>query len=188
MRIQIVFRLGILILLTSCGCPDDAENNFTLNEFENGIIPFETTTEVDFEDENSVQFVGTYSDKQTEIKDIDSGNDEECFATNIETQFIVLTIPDKSINLEISLGKTRGNRTTFTIENMPELFVIDECLGIVENVEEKLTDVSVQNFTFNSIFDFNPCSENSEIERILYSRNNGVEFIEFSNGSYLRLN
>lgn len=180
--------IGILVLTMSCGCPDDGTDNFMLNEFENGIIPFQSTTSVNFTDENSNQISGSYSEKETIIQDIDSGNDEECFATNIETQFIILTIPNENLSLEITLGKSRGNRTTFTIENIPDLFVIDECLGIVENIEQKLTNIIIEGFEFNSVYEFKSCSENSSIERIIFSRQNGIEFIKMNNNRYLKLN
>lgn len=188
MRIKTFLTFGIIIFITSCGCADDGTNNFMLSEFENEIIPFQSATSVRFKNENTEQFIGTYSEKQTKIRDIDSGNDEECFATNIETQFIVLTIPDKNLTIEITLSKSRGNQTTFTIEKIPELFVVDDCFGIIENIEEKLKNVNIQGFEFNGVYDFKTCSDNSEIERIIYSRQNGIEFIDFNNNSYLKLN
>ena len=188
MKIKTLLNLGILLLIISCGCPDDGTDNFMLSEFENGIIPFQLATSVNFIDENTTQFSGSYSEKQTIVQDIDSGNDEECFATNIETQFIILSIPNENLSLEITLGKTRGNRTTFTIEDIPNVFAIDECFGIVENLEQKLTNVTVDGFQFNSVYEFKPCSENSTITRIIYSRENGIEFIKMSDDSYLKLN
>jgi hypothetical protein len=183
-----LLALGILLIITSCGCQDDGTDNFLLSEFENGIIPFQSTTSVLFIDENNDQFMGSYSEKQSEIIDLDIGDDESCSSTNIETQFIVLSIPDKSLNLEITLGKVRGNRTTFTIENIPEILSVENCSGLIENIEGKLTDVNIQGFEFNMIYDFNACEISDEIKRIIYSRNNGIEFIEFNNDSYLRLN
>lgn len=188
MRTTIFFALGILSLMSSCGCPDDQTNTFLLNEFENRIIPFQTITTLSFTDENLNEFDGSYSEKLTEIKDIDSGNDEECYATNIETQFIVLTIPDKNLRLEISLRKSRNDRTTFSIENIPGLFVIEECSTLVENIQEKLIDVDIRNFSYASVFEFKACDDNSDINRILYSLENGIEFIEFDDDTYLRLN
>ncbi|MCL6220469.1 hypothetical protein [Zunongwangia pacifica] len=84
------------------------------------MIPSQSTTSVSYVDENTNQLLGSSSEKQTIVQDIDSGNDEESFATNVETQFIILSIYNKNLTIEITLGKSRGDQTTFTIENIEQ--------------------------------------------------------------------
>ncbi|MGB1448386.1 MAG: hypothetical protein ACPG8F_00960 [Flavobacteriaceae bacterium] len=52
---------------------------------------------------------------------------------------------------------------------------------------DRLTDLSINQIDFQQILVFQNCSEATEIERIIYATNTGIEFMAFSDGKWLKL-
>ncbi len=183
----------ILILLSSSGCEncsDDGEVNNLLTDTERELIPFTSTTIVNFINVNSETLPGQYDAKTNEIRDLDISNDEECFATNIENELTILEIAEQNLTIQISVGTDRNDNLGFAIDliqDPTQRFVLLECDGIVENLENLRKEITSHGFQFTNVYVFTPCTENSVVQRILYSSENGIELIEFADDTFLRL-
>jgi hypothetical protein len=64
-------------------------------------------------------------------------------------------------------------------------FYLDRDNGEFLSIEEYLTNISILGFVFENVLVFRDYENNSEFHRIIFSPQNGIEFIEYDNGSYL---
>ncbi|OWW25047.1 hypothetical protein B4Q04_10895 [Zobellia sp. OII3] len=179
----------LLLIVTGCSNCDGDENNL-LSDEEKGLIPFSVDTSINFANDASETVIGNYSQKESEITNLDSGNDGDCSATNVEREFTTLELSGLEVGFNIVVRKGRNNELFFLIsqsDDNNERFAVDDCDGIVDDLDNFLQDISAKGFEFTDVYVFNSCTENSIVQRVLYSSTNGVEFIEFSDGSYLKL-
>ena len=58
-----------------------------------------------------------------------------------------------------------------------------------QDLELELMDTTVNGFDYTNVYKFEPCDHdeiNLVIVQIIYSIENGIEFIEYEDGTYLR--
>ena len=125
--------------------------------------------------------------KLTEIIDVEFSDDEDCHPRNIESQSISLSLSNPNLELEIYLAKQVDDKTIFYINSGPTLFMINSCSQAMENLENVAREIVSNGFSFPNAFEFDNCSSEGNINKIIYSIDDGIVFIEFENGSYLKL-
>ena len=149
-------------LITSGCCRDEIVDSYRLNQFEKTLIPYNTYEELKFINEEENIVIINSQPKTTSISS-DRYGPESCRLFETEATSTYLYIP----NLELRLA----------------------CVGLFDrDIEERFTDISIGEFNFQNIVVFQDCQGYSPITQIIYSIENGVEFIEFSNGKWLKLN
>lgn len=184
MKLYKIILLAFLAILSSCGCRDDNTENYTLNSFENQIIP-ENARQVTFVNQNGEIISANYSQRVDETKDIDSSNDEECYATYVQKQNSILSLGE-DVQFLLTIGKNRRNGTLFYLYNGSSSYGVQNCDSEII-LENQLQFITIQGFTYQNVFVLNNCGEGSPISTIIYSLENAIEFIAFSDGTYLKL-
>lgn len=185
----------ILFLIISGCCKDEIVQSNKLNEFEKSLIPYISYQELTFIDNEGNTFIANSQPKEI-IIDTDREGPESCRLTEYEEETNFLNFPSKDILLKLELRANYGTYFSLTVasesdnnnNNNNGRFDL-ACEGLFNlSIEERLTDLSINQFDFQNILVFQNCSESTEIEQIIYSTINGIEFIEFSDGKWLKLN
>ena len=180
----------ILFFIISGCCNDEIVESFRLNEFEKSLIPYDSYNELTFIDNDGNTFIANSQAKES-IIDTSRPGPESCQLTEYEyeTNFLDFQSKDILIKLELSSLYDTSFSLSLTSDNSDNngVFYLS-CEGLFNlSIEERLTDISINQFDFQNVLIFQNCSESTEIERIVYSNINGIEFIEYNNGKWLKL-
>lgn len=181
----------ILFLIISGCCKDKIVESNRLNEFEKSLIPYISYQELTFIDDEENTFIANSQTKEI-IIDTDRAGPESCRLTEYEKETNFLNFPSKDILLKLELTANYDTYFSLTITsestNNNGRFDL-ACEGLFNlSIEERLTDLSIYQFNFQKILIFQNCSESTDIERIIHSTINGIEFIEFNDGKWFKLN
>ena len=176
---ELVWTASLLILLGSCSCR--TLQDLSLTQYERTLIPFNNPTELLYLDQDQMEVPARTTAKTADV--IQYSETESCDPADAERQFINLRIPDRGLDLEITVQATEP---TFQIAFDDSVYW-PSC-PFTNNYPELISDVSVDGFDFAQVFRFEYCIfEDSSITFILYSAEEGIEFIKFDDGSYLYL-
>ncbi|WP_165750429.1 hypothetical protein [Cellulophaga sp. Z1A5H] len=182
----------ILFFLISGCCKDVIENTYTLNDYDKAIIPYTTSQEQLFTDNNGVEVLALSTPR---ISTIDARRDgpDSCRITEIEEVRSTLTFSAIDLTLDISVtadvDRPFGINTLTSMDTYYQSSFQLSCQAIVDMpLEAQVTTYSKNDFDFENVYVFQDCSENSSIENIVFSVTKGVEFIAFTDGGYLKLN
>ncbi len=188
---KILPLFAITLLIYSCICEDEIVESYKLNEFEKSLIPYTSYQELGFVDDEGNTFIANSQPKES-IIDTNRAGPESCRLTEYEEETNFLNFQSKGILIKLEL--TADNFTYFSLgitsENSDNNGLFDlACEGLFNlSIQERLTDISINQFDFQNVIVFQNCSESTEIERIIYSNINGIEFIEFNDGKWIKLN
>lgn len=180
----------ILFLIISGCCKDEIVESYRLNEFEKSLIPYTSYQELTFIDDEGNTFIANSQPKESLI-DTGRAGPESCRLTEYEKETTILNFQSKGLFIKLEL--TADYFTHFSLEitsnNSANNGLFDlACEGLFNlSIQERVTDTSINQFDFQNVLIFQNCSESTEIKRIIYSTINGIEFIEFNNGKWLKL-
>ncbi|MCR1025830.1 hypothetical protein NQT66_13490 [Cellulophaga baltica] len=182
----------ILFFLISGCCKDVIENTYTLNDYDKAIIPYTTSQELLFTDNNGVEVLALSTPK---ISTVDARRDgpDSCRITEIEEVSSTLTFSAIDLTLDIivtaAIDRAFGINTLTSMDTYYQSRFQLSCEAIVDMpLEAQVTAYSKHDFDFENVYVFQDCTENSSIENIVFSVTIGVAFIAFTDGRYLKLN
>lgn len=185
-RMKLSFLILFSFLIVSCGCNDDGFESFELNTFEKIVIPFENETLVEFSDTNAEIITAVISKKTEQNYNLNSSDDESCFTSLVERNECTYKFDNSDKLYYITIEKRKFNYTDFYIYSNSQEYYTTQGLE-TENIEEELTNITIDGFDFNQIFYLISNNSETEFESIVYSAENGIEFIKYRNGNYLKL-
>ena len=180
----------IALLIVSGCCEDEIVESYRFNEFEKNLIPYTSFEELRFIDNEGNTFVNN-SQPKDHVVDVDRAGPESCQLTEYEQETNFLYFQSQDILFKFEL--TTHYETNFTLTSTSESTENNgrfelACAGLFgSSIEERLTDLSIDQFDFQNVLVFQDCSESTEIERIVYSPVKGVEYLEFRDGRWLKL-
>ncbi|ADV48765.1 hypothetical protein Celal_1453 [Cellulophaga algicola DSM 14237] len=182
----------ILIFLISGCCKDVIENTYTLNNYDKAIIPYTTSQEQLFTDNNGVEVLAL-STPRISIIDARRDGPDSCRITEIEEVSSTLTFSAIDLTLDISvtadIDRAFGINTLTSMDTYYQSSFQLSCKAVVDMpLEAQVTTYSKHDFDFENVYVFQDCRENSSIENIVFSVTRGVQFITFTDGRYLKLN
>jgi hypothetical protein len=185
---KVVSLIFPVFVLSSC-CESEITDTYSLTDYEKSLITVTEYIDIQYVDQNNSYWYASTQPKEHVIYN-ESAGAESCKYTQNERLWTFLNFVSKSFAIQIELVADHG--TTFSLceygINAPssgDCFGLD-CNGPYLPIEERVTDISIQGFDFTNIFVFENCTKKSSIKRILYSTENGIEFIEYANGDYLK--
>ncbi|WP_282116992.1 hypothetical protein [Cellulophaga baltica] len=182
----------ILIFLISGCCKDVIENTYTLNDYDKAIIPYTTSQELLFTDNNGVEVLALSTPKISTVEARRDGPDS-CRITEIEEVSSTLTFSAIDLTLDIivtaAIDRAFGINTLTSMDTYYQSRFQLSCDATFDMpLEAQATTYSKHDFNFENVFVFQDCTENSSIENIVFSVTRGLEFIAFTDGRYLKLN
>ena len=184
LKLLLVFTSFLII---SCGCNDDGFESFELNVFERTVIPFETQTTKEFIDNSSQLINSTISEKTIEDINLNASDDESCFTSLVERNQSSYQFDNSEKIYYVTVEKRKFNYTEFYIYSDEQEYYTIQDLE-TENLELELTDIIIDGFEFSEIFHLTSNNQDTEFETIIYSAQNGIEYLKYRNGNYLKLN
>jgi len=171
----------------------------TLTDTEKTLIPYSSLDNLYFIDENNEVVRASIEPRQLETYTERPGP-ESCDLDEYQRLTGVIRFFPRNFEITIQM-ETFYDRTDMTLSenlfntvDMQTYDVVDTnhfsltCESLYEpNLEEKMSDITISDFEFENVLVFINCDEHSAISRIICSSHKGVEFIEYWNGSYLKL-
>ena len=189
---KIILLVFFGTLLISC-CEDEIVASYRLNESERNLIPFTEYSRLNYKNQNGEKLIGLTQPKENKIAVVDSGP-ETCDLREYESMNNFIAFENRDFVFEIVLNKANDDLLFFEINesildsvNSQKKFLLD-CERASIYKEEYIVNVSLMGFNFENVFIFKDCNNASEIKQIVYSKERGIEFIEYDNENYLRLN
>jgi len=159
-----------------------------LNEFEKSLIPYKSYQEFNFIDEEGNTFIAT-SQPQENIVKVRHINPHGCDQEEVETITSALNFDSKDLVIDIILeANFIANMTLQRDSNRLSPFILTCDFDYNKQIQEHLQNITIHGFEFQNVLIFEHCSKNSQINRIIYSTTNGIEFIEFNYGKWFKLN
>jgi len=177
-------------IISGC-CKDELVESYGLNEFEKTLIPYNSLQDLKFIDEEGNIFIANSQPKES-VLDLDRAGPESCEITEFEVETSFLDFQSKNISIKLELVASDFTdfilRTSNSTPNLNERFDL-ACEGLFSmTIEERLTNLTIDSFEYQNVLVFQNCSESIQIEKIIYSLVNGIEFIKFNEGKWLKLN
>ncbi|WP_157632548.1 hypothetical protein [Cochleicola gelatinilyticus] len=185
MNIKKILLFIISITIFGCGCNDDGFESFELTEFERSLIPFTTEQNVQFINQESELLDATITAKTIDNFNLNSSDDESCMVTLVESHRNQLILNGTGQDFFVFVQKSR-NLTEFIITSGVRDFAIDGCETNFETIVQATTNYTSDGFSFENVFILENCGTENLISTFIYSSQNGIEFIKYDNGNYLK--
>lgn len=173
----------LILLITGC-CKDELLFEYSLTNEEKSNIPYTLHQNINFLDEENNLTSGVISAIENK-KDTVYLHAEQCDQKEIETLTAILDLPSKDLQIEISLIADRSNK--FNINILRGDSLLDCEYSYSYEVQELYEDIIVEGFEYQNVIVFQDCHLDSGVETIIYSTTNGIEFVQFSNQSWLKI-
>ncbi len=184
------FILFFAIFIFSGCCRDEIVDSYRLGQFEKTLIPYNNNDQLKFKNEEENIVIINSQPKVTNIT-TDRYGPDSCRLFETETTKTNLYIPSMGLRLDIVLSAF--SNTFFTISTLNQDSSLNAsfelaCIGLFDrSIEERFTNISIAQFNFQNVLVFKDCQGYSPIDQIIYSIENGIEFIQFSDGKWLKL-
>ncbi len=183
-------------MIASGCCKERFAGSFLFTDFERNLIPYSTTSEVIFEDQDGNLFTAVTEGVEVtrEVQD----NCADC-CEDIETESIMndLRFINQRMELTIFLNTTEFStefRITYReINEAGDMVTLQDWVQTPDNnieLENQKTDYSGYGFDFSDVIilgDTNDGCNNQKLKTIVFSETNGIELLGFMDDSYLRL-
>ncbi|MGB3590059.1 MAG: hypothetical protein WBA16_00100 [Nonlabens sp.] len=177
------FICAVTVLL-SCGCNDDSFESFELDLFEKNVIPFTTSSDLTYRSSDGSTTAIQATAKAIELSNRYSSDDESCAISLEEYQINNYVSTAGELLYEVRIFKSTVFTSFQITDDDRAVYFIDGYEGV--ELEDFQETVITNGFQFNDVFTFIPFST-SEVEFILYSTEDGINFIKYVDGSYLIL-
>lgn len=180
-----------MLLFVGCGCKEEIIR-YPLNTYEKNIIPYTETQVLEYKNENVEIIKATVSGKEVSEKDLNISDDEGCISNLMESHQCKIIFNNTKRNLFINVEKSYQNTLFYIYEidnNQQSMVNFDIKNYNNQNIEEALTNISIEGFQYNDVFVFevNPNNIESDFETIVYSPQKGIVFLKKRTGGYLKL-
>ncbi|MDR5589096.1 hypothetical protein [Christiangramia sp. SM2212] len=189
-----LFKICSLIIcfITSSCCNEDLTAAYKLSENAKSIVPF-----IDYKELNYINELGQSSIASTQPRILETKTEkpgpDSCQYYEYETlrNFINFENPGFSVQIEMSsnFGKEFFGLSYLEVENESsvESFNLENYTIAMDDFQQARKDTTIIDFQFNDVYIFSN-EENRVIKTIVYSSSGrGIEFVEFVDGSFLKL-
>lgn len=185
-RLSLMF---FVLLFIGC-CKDQIVNSFLLADFEKEIIPYSGGENYTYVNRNGESITAVSTPVERKI-DTERPGPESCDLSQYQVLKSRLRFQPLQFDIAIEITSLYGTRMQLRDIRYGEYdfrrFYLEREFGEFPSIEESLTDISIADFFFENVLVFRDYEGSSEFHRILFSPQNGIVFIEYDNGSYLKI-
>ncbi len=184
-KILVVFSA---LVLTGC-CKDQIVASYPFSTFDRNIIPYLSVDNYTFvnEDGESIIAVSTPFELKT---DTDRPGPESCDLYQYQELKSMLRFESLNFDIVIELNSNYQTDMLLFDQRYGEYNIrrlhLERKYGDFLSLEESLRNISIAGFEFENVLVFNDNNDHSELHKIILSPQNGIEFIEYDNGGYLK--
>ena len=175
------------ILLTGC-CKDEDVGRDLLTDYEEEIIQYNGYDDIEYINEEGQ--IGIAQSSTAKIaRDIWRPGTESSSLWEYQTSTRHIIFRSEDFTLQIEIDKLLAGNFTINIGRGESYYFGQDCrIPLVQPIEQRVTNISIEDYEFTNVIVFENCSDFSEISKIFYSAENGIEYLEFLNGSFLKIN
>lgn len=185
-----IFCLIIILSMLGC-CRDQIVSSYKIPEDQKYLIPFEQDAILSYTSQQDISFSASAKQKKIEVVEERTGPDS-CNLWAFEVLKSSIFIHKFELKFEFILSKGFGDDDL--ILSMKRLFEdgsyqdyhIENSNGQNQFSEDLFTEIEINGFVFDNVLILKT-SYLSSINQIIYSSENGIEYIEFDDGRYLKL-
>lgn len=189
MNSKTLISLLLIPFIHSCeSCEDSGSTaSYKLTADEISLIPFTEFEKLSYFDQDGNILLGNTQPKI--IENLTSGQEDES-CQYIEYQEISTFLAFQPIDIAVRVWITKYDKANFLLthyypDSQETLRLQTD--GVDSVISDNITDLTILGFDFENILVFKSLNKESDTKQILYSIENGIEFIEYRNGSYLKL-
>jgi hypothetical protein len=184
----------IIIILTISCCQNEIIASYEISDDKKYLIPFELDSNLTYISQQNATFNAIANKKHLEIVKETPGP-ESCDYWAFDLLKSSIFIDTFEMKFEFILSRRfEDNQLTIIIKRFikdggyeyEQDFQIVNCDEQKYFSDELFTDIEINGFEFNDILIFESCYL-SDIKQIIYSPKNGIEYIDFKDGRYLKL-
>ena len=185
------FSLIICFIMSGC-CNEDLTGSYELSDYSKSLVPFTDYNELNYINELGQRKIATTQPRIIETK-TDKPGPESCQYSEYETLSNFINFQNPEFSVQIDMLSNNG-KASFGIrylevgnDNSIENFDLENYNISMDDYKEAKKDTTIFDFTFNEVYIFSN-EENRKIKTIIFSSTGrGIEFIEFKDGSFLKL-
>lgn len=187
MKLKQLVVYGFAWFAISCGCTDDSFVSYSLNTFEQDVIPFTSMQTATYTTESMQTVTATITAKTVQEVNLRASDDESCATELVAQQWCSYQFSNSDLLYTVEVSKDSGNYTSLTIRTTAyEYYYLAN--QEIDNLEEALTTVTIDGYTFSDVFYLTNHNPDTTLEAIVYSSQNGIEYMKYRNGTALRIN
>ena len=184
-------RLLIITCVVCLSCDSDniETTTYLLTEEEKDLLPFESNSTLTLKNQNEeVRQV----DRMVEAPKVYYSEFEDQTRIGLELGSNTYKIADL-FDLYVVLYKSNFNKTQFSVYSRQEstnaispLFGMLPCSEIQGDLSSQTSNITIGDISFENVIELNNCfnDDDSQIERLIYSTEKGIEYIALKDGSY----
>jgi hypothetical protein len=182
-----------IILTVSC-CQNEIINSYKIPEDKNYLIPFDNDTMLNYISQQDAYFQASAYQKELLIILEPTGPDScESEAFDLLKSSIFINTFELKFEFILSRG-FEDNQLTLTIkrfikdgnDEFEQDFQLVNCDEQNYFSDELFSNIEINGLIYNDILIFKSCYL-SDINQLIYSPKNGIEYIDFKDGRYLKL-
>lgn len=185
-----LFCIIIIFSILGC-CRDQIVSSYKIAENQKYLIPFEQDSTLSYISQQVISFSANAKQKKLEIVEERTGPDScSLWAFDVLKSSIFINM----FELKFEFILSRGFGDDELILSMKRLFQngtyqdyqIENSNGRNYFSDALFTDIEINGFLFNKVLIFKTPLMSS-INQIIYSPENGIEYVDFDDGRYLKL-
>ncbi|MBZ9632180.1 hypothetical protein LB465_15465 [Salegentibacter sp. LM13S] len=181
------YLIILVTLLTGC-CKEEVLGEDPLSDYEKELIPYNGYDEIEYLNEDG-QIILAQSTPTKIESDRWKPGPESCSFTEYERSYSHLFFSSEDFTLKLEINKSYDGEFTIEIGRGESYIFSQGCrIFLDQPIEERITNISLAGDDFTNVLVFENCSADSKISKILYSSEKGIEYLEFSNGSFYKIN
>ncbi len=182
------YYLMILVIFLAGCCKDEIVGRDPLSDYEKELIPYKGYIEIEYLNEDGEIIIAQSIPTKLE-SDIWRPGPESCSLREYQKSYSYLIFSSQDFTLKLEVNKLLYGEFTIQIGRGESYFFSQGCRIILDQpIEQRITNISLAGYDFTNVLVLENCSADSEIDKIIYSSENGIEYLEFSNGSFFKIN
>lgn len=186
---KIIISFILLCCLVSC-CQDEIVTSYEISEDTKDIIPFNQDRTLIYVSQQDITFTASAKQKKLEINTERLGAEScDLIANEILTSSVFISTFE--FGFKFILEKDWFDRLNFHVERYwkdggSQIFKTDCDQSSFYNADS-FTDIVINGYSFSNVLIVDNCQADSGIDRIIFSPENGIEYVDFNDGRFLKL-
>lgn len=185
---KIIPSLFLILSFISC-CQDEIIAVYKIPENAKSRIPLNQNSSLTYVSEQNISYSASAKQKAMSVKTERNGQ-HSCDLTGYEILKSSIFINKFEFGFEFILEKNLTDDLLFYVKRYydqgGQIYTTD-CDQLNYDPDAPFTDIEINGFSFTNILILKSCDTNGYIKQIIFSPENGIEYIDFESGRFLKL-
>ena len=187
---KIITSFLLICSFVSC-CEDEIITSYDIPEDAKDVVPFHRDITLTYLSQQDIEFTAVAESKELSIHTERPGP-ESCDLIASQTLSSTVFIDIFEYGFEFILQKDYHDQLLFSVKRFwkdggYQNFQIQNCEEITSFTKDRFTDIEINGYSYDNVLILESCELPGDINRIIYSPERGVEYIDFTDGRFLVL-